>query len=69
MKLCYEMSNKSVNRLLIRIIPVLVPGKIMEQILLEARSRHMKEKKMTGNSQHGLTNGKSCLTSLIDWVL
>jgi len=38
----------------------------MEQILLEARSRHMKEKKMTGNSQHGLTNGKSCLTSLID---
>ena len=50
---------------MVRIIPAVVPGKMVEQILLEAMSRHMKERKMTGNSQHGLTKGKSCLTSPI----
>lgn len=40
-----------------------VPGKIMEQVFLECISGHMK--KMTGSSQHGFTEGKSRLTTLI----
>ncbi|KAK4826593.1 hypothetical protein QYF61_010355 [Mycteria americana] len=33
----------------------LVPGKIMEQVILEDTSGHMKKKKMIRNSQHGFT--------------
>jgi len=38
---------------------------ITQQILLEATFRHRKEEKETGNSLHGFTKGKVCLTSLI----
>ena len=37
----------------------------MEQLILEAICRHMDDKKIIRNSQHGFTKGKSCLTNVI----
>lgn len=42
-----------------------VLGKIMERILLGSVLRHMEEKKVIQDSQHGFIEGKSCLINIV----
>ena len=39
-----------------------IPGKVMEQLILGAVSRHIKDYRFIRGSQHGFAKGKSCLT-------
>ncbi|CAM4368154.1 unnamed protein product [Caretta caretta] len=39
----------------------------MEQVLKESILKHLEERKVIRNSQHGFAKGKSCLTNLIDF--
>uniref|UniRef100_A0A8C3BA48 Reverse transcriptase domain-containing protein n=1 Tax=Cairina moschata TaxID=8855 RepID=A0A8C3BA48_CAIMO len=42
-----------------------VPGKVLEQLVLDAVSKQLEEKKVMRSSQHGFTKGKSCSTNLV----
>jgi len=42
-----------------------IPGKVMEQLILEVIIKQAEEKKVIRSSQHGFTKGKSRLTNLI----
>jgi len=42
-----------------------IPGKVMEQLILEAIIKQVEEKKVIRSSQHRFTKGKSCLTNLM----
>ncbi|XP_041279602.1 triadin isoform X2 [Onychostruthus taczanowskii] len=42
-------------------------GKIMEQLILETLLRHKLNNEMIGNSQHGITKVKSCLTNFLSF--
>lgn len=42
-----------------------ISGSVMEQLILETISRHMKDSKMIRSSQHSFKKGKQCSTSLV----
>ncbi|KAK4810354.1 hypothetical protein QYF61_019273 [Mycteria americana] len=45
----------------------LVPGKLTEQIILSAITRHVEDNQGIKPSQHGFRKGRSCLTNLISF--
>ncbi|XP_068775232.1 uncharacterized protein [Struthio camelus] len=42
-----------------------IPGKVMEQLIVEVLTKHVEDKKVIRSSQQRFTKGKSCLTSRI----
>ncbi|KAK4816118.1 LOW QUALITY PROTEIN: hypothetical protein QYF61_011354 [Mycteria americana] len=44
-----------------------IHGKLMEELILETICRHIKDENIIRSSQHGFTEGKSCLTNLINF--
>jgi len=42
-----------------------MPGKIMEQILVETMLRYMEERELIWDKQHGFTRHRSCLINLV----
>ncbi|KAJ7425281.1 hypothetical protein BTVI_03393 [Pitangus sulphuratus] len=44
-----------------------VPGKVMEQIILNAITQHLQDGQGIRASQHGFRKGRSCLTNLISF--
>ncbi|PKU35649.1 hypothetical protein llap_14051 [Limosa lapponica baueri] len=42
-----------------------IPGKVMEQLVLDVISKHVEEKMVIRSGHHGSTKGKSCFTNVI----
>jgi len=42
-----------------------IPGKVMEQLILDVITKQVEEKKVIRSNQHGFTKGKSYFTNLI----
>ena len=42
-----------------------IPGKVMEQLILDVISKQVEEKKVIRSSQHGFSKGKPCLANLV----
>ena len=42
-----------------------VPGKVMEQLVLDTLSKQLEEEKVNRSSQHRFTRRKLCLTNLV----
>ncbi|PKU47141.1 rna-directed dna polymerase from mobile element jockey- hypothetical protein [Limosa lapponica baueri] len=45
--------------------PSSIPGKVMEQFIVDVIFKHVEEENVVGSGQRGFTKGKSCLTNLI----
>ncbi|KAK4832250.1 hypothetical protein QYF61_021602 [Mycteria americana] len=45
----------------------LVPGKVMEQMILSTMTQHVRDNQVIRPSQHGFMKGRSCLTNLISF--
>lgn len=46
-----------------------VPGKIIKQILLKVLLMHTENEEVIGVNQHGFTKSKSCLSSLVAFMM
>ena len=42
-----------------------IPGRVMEQLVLDTLSKQLEDKKVIRSSQHRFTKRKSCLTNLV----
>ena len=49
------------------VILTLVPGKVMEQIILSVVTQHSQDSQVIRPSQHGFMKGRSCLTNQISF--